>query len=167
MTKEEKMAFTINLAQDALNDGEMPIAACIFLDDELISKAYTTEKADERLLVHAELKALIQADKLKYDVKNRKKMQLFTTLEPCIMCYGAAMSFFLGEIWYSLAAPDDGAKDLIRFEKFDNDYIKFQKPKMEGRILPEKAKDLFIDYRKGFQPDSHLYHFATSIIENN
>ena len=123
MTIEEKMAYTINYAQDALNNGEMPIVACIFLDDELISKAFTTEKADERLLVHAELKALIQADKLKYDMENRKKMQLFTTLEPCIMCYGSAMSFFLGEIWYSLAASDDGAKDLIRFEKFDNDYI--------------------------------------------
>ena len=82
---------------------------------------------DERFLVHAELNALLEADKLKYEIPDRKKMQLFTTLEPCLMCYGSAMSFFIGEIYYSLKAPDDGALNLIRFNKFNNafflDYI--------------------------------------------
>ena len=147
MTKEDKMEFTINHARDALKNGEMPIAACVFLENELISKAYTTEKKDERFLVHAELNALLAADKLKYEIDDRKKMQLFTTLEPCLMCYGSAMSFFIGEIYYSLNAPDDGALNLIRFDKFNNDYLKFQNPKIEGNILAEKGKELFSEYR--------------------
>ncbi|MNP23356.1 tRNA-specific adenosine deaminase [compost metagenome] len=36
-------------------------------------------------------------------------MQLFTTLEPCMMCLGAAMSSYIGEIFYALEAPMDGA----------------------------------------------------------
>jgi len=81
------MEFTINHAREALKNGEMPVAASVFLEDKLISKAYTTEKRDERFLVHAELNALLDADKLKYGIPDRKKMALYTTLEPCIMCY--------------------------------------------------------------------------------
>jgi tRNA(adenine34) deaminase len=145
----------------------MPIAACVFLENKLISKAYTTETKDERFLVHTELNALLEADKLKYEIPDRKKMQLFTTLEPCLMCYGSAMSSFIGEIYYSLKAPDDGALNLIRFEKFNNDYLNFQNPKIEGNILTEKCKRLFSEYIKGQDRDSYLYRFSKSILENN
>ena len=167
MTKTEKMELAIDHAREALKNGETPIAACIFLEDELISKAYTTEKKDERFLVHAELNALLEADKLKYDIPDRKKMQLFTTLEPCLMCYGSAMSFFIGEIYYSLKAPDDGALNLIRFDKFNNDFLKFQNPRIEGGILTEKGKELFFKYRESLEKDNFLYHFSTSILESN
>ena len=30
------------------------------------------------------------------------------------MCIGAAMSFYLGEIYYALESPGDGAVDLVR-----------------------------------------------------
>ena len=167
MTKEDKMEFTINYAREALDNGEMPIAASIFLEDELISKAYTTEKKDESFLVHAELNALLEADKLKYEIPDRKRMQLFTTLEPCLMCYGAAMSFIIGEIFYSLKAPDDGAIRLIRFDKFNNDFLKFQNPKIEGKILTEKSKKLFLEYIKIIDKSSYLYNFSTSILHSN
>ena len=35
---------------------------------------------------------------MRYPLNKRKEMQLFTTLEPCMMCLGAAMSFYIGEI---------------------------------------------------------------------
>jgi len=73
MTKEDKMEFTIKHAWEALKNGEMPIAACVFLENKLILKAYTTETKDERFLVHAELNALLEADKLKYEIPDRKK----------------------------------------------------------------------------------------------
>jgi tRNA(adenine34) deaminase len=167
MKKEDKMEFTINHAREALKNYEMPIAACVFLEDELISKAYTTEKKEERFLVHAELNALLIADKLKYGIPDRKKMQLFTTLEPCLMCYGSAMSFFIGEIYYSLKAPEDGALSLIRFEMFNNNFLNFQNPKIEGSILTDESKRLFVDYIKTLEKDSYLYHFPNSILDNN
>ena len=167
MTKEEKMEFTINYAREGLNNGEMPIAASIWLEDKLISKAYTTEKKDERLLVHVELNALIRADKSTLDVAIRKKMQLFTSLEPCLMCYGAAMSSFIGEIYYSLKAPEDGALSLIRFENFNNKLLQFQNPTIEGNILTEMAKILFAEYMKQIDQNSWLHNFAKRIFDHN
>ena len=83
------------------------------------------------------------------------------------MCYGSAMSFFIGEIYYSLKAPDDGALNLIRFDKFNNEFLKFQNPRIEGGILTEKGKELFFKYRESLEKDNFLYHFSTSILESN
>lgn len=162
----EKMTLTIELAEYALNQGELPIAAYVFSDDKIISKAFTSEKTDGRFLVHAELKALLLADGKKMDISDRKKMQLFTTLEPCIMCYGAAMSGFIGEIYYSLKAPEDGALRLINFNNFSSDYLKYQKPEIKGSILRERSKSLFLDYAKIISKKT-LYDFSMKIIENN
>jgi tRNA(adenine34) deaminase len=166
MNINEKMALTIDLAEYALNQGELPIAAYVFSGDKIISKAFTSEKTDNRFLVHAELKALLMADRKNIDISDRKKMQLFSTLEPCIMCYGAAMSGFIGEIYYSLNAPEDGALRLINFNNFLSDYLKYQKPRIKGSILSEKSKSLFIDYAKIISKKT-LYDFTMKIIENN
>ena len=167
MSKEEKMAFTIKIAEEAIEKGEMPIAACIFLHDDLISKTYTTEKTEKRLLVHAELNALIEADKKQFSVQDRKRMQLFTTLEPCLMCYGSAMSAYIGEIYYSLKAPDDGATRLIRFDQFQSDYLKFQNPKIEGGILVSESKKLFYRYLETLEEDNYLRDFINSVLQSN
>lgn len=165
--KEEKMAFTISIAEEALKYGEMPISACVFLEDEVISKAYTTEKTEKRLLVHAELNALLAADKQQFGIQERKKMQLYTTLEPCLMCYGSAMSAYIGEIYYSLKAPDDGAMSLIKFEQFQSDYLKFQNPRVEGDILVSESKELFYRYLETLKEGDYMWDFTNSVVQCN
>jgi tRNA(adenine34) deaminase len=39
-------------------------------------------------------------------------MSLYVTLEPCLMCMGAAMSSYVGRIVYALEAPMDGASNV-------------------------------------------------------
>ena len=168
MNEIEKMNLTIDLAEEALTKGEMPISACVFYEDEVVAKAHTSEKSDRRLLVHAELKAMLEADTLKYNVADRKKLQLFTTLEPCLMCYGAAMSFFLGEIYYSLKAPDDGvlSLDLVNFENFSSRYLQFQKPSVSRGYCTERSKALFKKYMDIIE-EENLRNFANQVIEYN
>ena len=149
MNIEEKMKKTIELAEEALNNGEIPIAAIVYLGDEIISKSFTSEKKDKRYLVHAELKALIEADLKKFSMKERREMQLFSTLEPCMMCLGAAMSFCVGEIYYSLEAPCDGAVSLAK-QKWDKDskeYPGYKLPTIYSGILRNESKQLFIKYK--------------------
>jgi tRNA(adenine34) deaminase len=69
---------------------------------------------DIAFLGHAELVALEEADKQQLSFDERGRARLFTNLEPCLMCMGAAMSFFLGEIVYGLESPGDGAVELVR-----------------------------------------------------
>lgn len=55
MTATEKMRRTLDLAREAMGAGECPIAAIVFLEDEMIAKSHTKEFSERRLLVHAEL----------------------------------------------------------------------------------------------------------------
>lgn len=145
---EEKMMLTIELAEEALNNGEIPIAAIIYLGDEIIAKNFCTEKADRRYLVHAEIKALMEADLKEFPMRERRKMQLFTTLEPCMMCLGAAMSFCIGEIYYALEAPNDGAVNLAK-QRWNEDCMEYPGYKLAavyGGILRNESKKLFTKY---------------------
>jgi len=146
MTPNEKMAFVIGLAKDAMNKGELPIAAAIYHGDELVSSAYTTEREDGRFLVHAEQKALYDADTQKLPYSVRTKLELYTNLEPCLMCLGMAISSFVGEIYYSLEAPEDGAIDFVRvaFEKQPSETWHF--PKVNTGLLREESLCLFREY---------------------
>ncbi|MFH1907360.1 MAG: deaminase, partial [Chloroflexota bacterium] len=60
---EHYMELVLSLATEALEFGELPIAAIVVLDNKIISQAATSEKREKRFLGHAELVALDIADK--------------------------------------------------------------------------------------------------------
>lgn len=158
MTNQEKMQLTLEYAKEALEKREMPIAAIIFKGDEIIAKAYTSEYTDGRFLVHAEIKALIEADKLKPSYKDRQAMQLFVTLEPCMMCLGASLSFFLGEIHYAVDAPEDGGI------KFLGDVDKsLVVPKVYSGMMKDECMELYKTYIS-VAPNSAMKSFAENLI---
>lgn len=95
MTEKEKMKIVLNLAEKALERNELPIACIIFYNDTIITQSCTSESEDNRLLVHAELKALMELDKINMKAKEKLQMELFTNLEPCMMCMGAAIASFI------------------------------------------------------------------------
>jgi hypothetical protein len=73
MNNIEKMQLTLDLAKKAMDLGECPIAAIVFLDDEIVAESHTKEFSEKRLLVHAELNALTEADQKGYSYEDRKK----------------------------------------------------------------------------------------------
>jgi len=152
MTSADKMQFVIDLARKALDSGELPIAAAIYHGDNLISSAYTTERADGRWLVHAEQKTLIDADMQKLPFEIRTQLELYTNLEPCLMCLGMAMSSFVGKIYYALEAPEDGAIELIR-KGFDGRVVSglsgYRFPDVSRGLLRESSMQLFREFAEG------------------
>jgi tRNA(adenine34) deaminase len=152
-TPEHYMRETLTLADDALEHGEFPIAAIIVLNDRIIARAATLEQHERRFLVHAELLALETADKLGLSLENRRSAKLFTNLEPCLMCIGAAMSFFLGEVYYALESPGDGAVSMVEtWSRKEADIPGYKQPKITGGILREKSIELFKKYVSVYPP---------------
>jgi tRNA(adenine34) deaminase len=163
MNTTEKMRLTLELAEEAMGNGECPIAAIVFLDNEIIAKSYTSENADKRLLVHAELKALIEVDMKRYSYDERKRMQLFTNLEPCMMCLGTAMSLFIGEIYYALESPSDGAVNIAKmWNPQSDDFSAYRLPKIYGGILRKNSQELFLRYIEVCEPGA-IRDFAKSL----
>jgi tRNA(adenine34) deaminase len=86
----------------------------------------------------------MEADLKRYSYPERTRMQLFTNLEPCMMCMGAAMSTFVGEIYYALESPSDGAVKLAQdWNPQSVDFASYRVPKVQGGILREESKELF------------------------
>ncbi len=165
MTVHDKMKLVIDLAERALEKNELPIACIIFLNDTIVAQSHTSESEDNRLLVHAELKALMELDQKKFKAKEKRQMELFTNLEPCMMCLGASISSFVGKVYYSLDAPSDGAAKWA--VKSWNDYhvtSSFCLPEITSGILKSESRALFkryIDIHK----DSPLVEWAKTLIQ--
>ncbi len=147
MTENEKMSLVIQLAEKALEKNELPIACIIFYNDTIIAQSHTSESEDKRLLVHAELKALMELDQKRMKPREKMQMELYTNLEPCMMCLGASISSFVGKIYYSLAAPSDGAAEWAE-RTWDAHHTKssFCLPAMTSGILEAESKELFKRY---------------------
>ncbi|MFX1252170.1 MAG: nucleoside deaminase [Promethearchaeota archaeon] len=141
------MNVAINIASKALDEGELPVGAIIVHKDKILAEAYTQDRKQQRRLVHAEFLVLDQVDRLKPSTVERKSMMLFTNLEPCILCLGAAMAFGIGKIYYALESPIDGASKLLNhyFEKEENS-LGYSIPAIQGGILREESKNLFKKY---------------------
>lgn len=141
------MQQVLALAGLALEQGELPIAAMVVLGDEVISQATTSEVREKRFLGHAELVALEIADRQRLSYDQRVSAKLYTNLEPCMMCMGAAMSFFLGEVVYSLESPGDGAVEVVKsWIRKEEDIPGYRVPKITGGILREESIGLFDEY---------------------
>jgi tRNA(adenine34) deaminase len=141
------MRQCLALAADALECGEFPIGAIVVLDDQIIGRGTATEQREKRFLGHAELVALEIADRLQLSFDERSRCRLLTNLEPCLMCMGAAMSFFLGEIVYGLESPGDGGVGVVRtWVRKEEDIPGYQVPKITGGVLRTESIRLFEEY---------------------
>jgi tRNA(adenine34) deaminase len=89
MNHEYFMRAALAVATKAMDAGELPIGAVIVCENQIIASSSTKERELARWLVHAELLALEEADKIKPYPGKRKETKIYTTLEPCMMCLGA------------------------------------------------------------------------------
>jgi tRNA(adenine34) deaminase len=150
---EHYMQQVLALAAEALEQGEFPIAAIVVLNGKVISRATASEQREKRFLGHAELVALEEADKQRLSFEQRARAILFTNLEPCLMCMGAAMSFFLGQVVYGLESPGDGAVALVRsWVRKEEDFPSYQVPKITRGLLREESIRLFEEYAARREP---------------
>jgi tRNA(adenine34) deaminase len=144
---EQFMRRTLALAAEVLEAGEFPIAALVVHEGQVIASATASEQREKRFLGHAELVALEEADRQGLSFEERRRAMLFTNLEPCLMCMGAAMSFFLGEIYYGLESPGDGAVALVQsWARREEDIPGYQIPRITGGLLREESIRLFAEY---------------------
>ncbi len=92
---ERFMRMALAEAQQAAQEGEIPVGAVLVMNGEAIASAHNRREQLHDPTAHAEILALrAGAEKL----KDRRLSQctLYTTLEPCPMCAGAMVMAKLG-----------------------------------------------------------------------
>lgn len=106
----EFMKIALDEAAAGLAAGAMPIGAALVVADRIVGRAHW-QGPGNGLLGHPEHLLLTDADR-SISWSDRRAATLYTTLEPCLMCMGTAMSFFLGRIVFAAPAPADGASKV-------------------------------------------------------
>jgi tRNA(adenine34) deaminase len=161
--KAQMMQEALAMARLGLERGELPIGAIVTKGAEVLSRAFTQEKTEGRYLVHADFLALHSADLLRLSLDERRQMTLYVTLEPCLMCFGAALSSFIGEIVYALESPGDGAiSRVVPHWTPDPHFPAYRLPVITSGICREESRELFRAYVDSCSGDG-LRNWALSL----
>jgi len=154
------------VALEGLEAGELPIGAVVVADGEVIGRAYTQEATQGRLLVHAELLALDEADRVVGNARGRAV--LYTTLEPCLMCLGAASVFMIERVVYALGSAADGAGELSQLwdrHRHGQDLPHVRLPPVMAGIGLEGSRALFDQFiERRPSADDPLARWAATLL---
>ena len=134
------MHRAIELALLAEREGNLPVGAVITLDGEVVAEgrsAIWIPKLDATR--HAEMEALRAAPAELWI--SSEEMSLYTTLEPCLMCFGSILLHRVGRVVLGSSDIDGGARSgLEHVPPFLQERI--QKNKMFGPIMPAECDPL-------------------------
>lgn len=150
MTDEFYMSRALELAREALEDGEVPVGCVIVWEDgRIIGEGRNRREKDRDALGHAELAAIRQACQT---VKGWRlgKARLYVTLEPCPMCAGAILNARIGELHYAAKDPAMGSCGSV-LNLFEERFG-FHPRIFRGPLEPECSRllsDFFSQARRG------------------
>lgn len=96
------------LALRAKEEGEVPVAALIVKDNEIISEAYNKKERNNAVHHHAEILALEECAKKACNWR-LNGYTIIVTLEPCLMCLGAILASRIDRLIYFAYDYNEGA----------------------------------------------------------
>jgi tRNA(adenine34) deaminase len=104
------MQAALQLARSALSRDEFPVGCVIVYKGKVVARGARkgTRKAIPSELDHAEIIALRELETLA-EPTDRRQMTVYTTMEPCLMCYGAIVISGIDNIVYAYEDAMGGA----------------------------------------------------------
>ena len=140
--KDEKyMRRALQEAQQALDEGEIPIGAVVVCQDHIIARAHNLTETLHDVTAHAEMQAITAAAN-ELGGKYLTDCTLYVTVEPCTMCAGA-----LG--WSQIPRIVYGCSDEKRGYSQYAPHALHPKCNVTGGILEEECRQLMQDFFKG------------------
>ena len=102
------MELAMREAEQAFQKGEVPVGAVVVFEDRVVGRGHNQTESLHDATAHAEMIALSAAYGHFGDWR-LENCYLFSTLEPCAMCAGAAMLSRISTIVYGASDPKFGA----------------------------------------------------------
>lgn len=132
------MRQALNEAHKALEQDEVPIGAVIVHGGKIIARGHNLTERLNDVTAHAEMQAFTAAAHF-VGGKYLRDCTLYVTVEPCIMCAGAAY-------WTQIKRVVFGASDSKRgFSGFGSNIIHPKTEVMAG-VLEEECADLISSF---------------------
>jgi len=126
-------------AQQAFDEGEIPIGAVIVCQDHIIARAHNQVELLTDVTAHAEILAITAACNA-LGTKYLDDCTLYVTLEPCVMCAGALEHCHIKKVVWACDDPKNG------FQRFGN--LLHPKTEIKTGILKEECLQMLTDFFK-------------------
>jgi tRNA(adenine34) deaminase len=104
---EHFMAMALREAETAFSKNEVPVGAVVVFEDKVVGRGHNLTESMHDATAHAEIVALSAAYQ-KFGDWRLENCYLFSTLEPCTMCTGAAVLSRIQTIVYGARDPKFG-----------------------------------------------------------
>jgi tRNA(adenine34) deaminase len=162
MSPDDLVKAAIDATEEGMACGEMPIGAVVEMGGQIVSRAFTRDVSLGRRLVHADLLAMITADEELGWGSRPHPVRLAVNLEPCLMCFGAAMALKVTEVYYGLESPADGGSAVAATWSTSPDLPWYVAPTITGGIRRAEVQDQFRRYCDR-APESGFRSWAASL----
>lgn len=137
---EYYMQQALQEARAAFDEEEIPVGAVVVSGGHIIARAHNQTERLQDVTAHAEMLAFTAAA-TQLGAKYLTDCTLYVTLEPCVMCAGAAGWTQIGRIVYGASDPKRG------FERLGRTML-HPKTEVEGGLLEEECAELMREFLK-------------------
>ena len=130
MTKEELMRRAIALSVDSVKNGGGPFGAVVAKEGEIIAEGSNSVTIDNDPTAHAEVNTIRKACR-KLGTFDLSGCEIYTSCEPCPMCFGAIYWAHLDKIYYAndrRDAAEIGLDDDFIYKEIAVDPYRRRKP---------------------------------------
>ncbi|MBC8358150.1 MAG: tRNA adenosine(34) deaminase TadA [Candidatus Aminicenantes bacterium] len=129
-------------ANKSLGKGEVPVGAVLISGNKVLSRAFNEPIRRNDPTAHAEIIALRKAC-LKRRNYRLPDCDLYVTLEPCVMCIGAAVHARIRRLVFGAYDPKSGAVESVMnfpFEKMNH------RIETKGGVLADECSRILKDF---------------------
>lgn len=109
---QHAMRLALREAQQAADEGEVPVGAIIVREGAIVAAAHNQREALRDPTAHAEMVAITQAAE-SLGGWRLEGCTLYVTLEPCPMCAGGIIQARIPRVVYGAADPKAGAAESL------------------------------------------------------
>jgi tRNA(Arg) A34 adenosine deaminase TadA len=142
------MKIAIEEARKGISEGETPFGSCVAKDGKLVVAAHNIKYATVDITAHAEVTAIRKACK-KIGSIDLSRHTLYSTNEPCILCFSAAYWAKIKRIVYG-ASVEDAITAGFRDPNLPNGTLKeITSASIEicGGVMEKECRELFQEWK--------------------
>ena len=141
------MQQALALAQEAADDGEVPVGCVVVRQGQIVGRGRNRREGDKSALAHAEIEAIAESCRTLGGWR-LWECTLYVTLEPCPMCAGAIVNARIPRVVYGASDDKCGAVRSVcaLFDMRFNHH-----PTVEAGLLEEECKALLQEFFKNLR----------------
>ena len=136
------MEEALLLAQQAAQEGEVPVGCVIVRNGQIVGRGRNRRESGKTALAHAEIEAIGQACE-NLGGWRLWECTLYVTLEPCPMCAGAIVNARIPRVVFGASDPKCGACGSV-CDIFSMDFN--HHPQVEKGVREEESSQLLSEF---------------------